>query len=64
MTREALLRTPAPFTPPCAYCDRETAAPVVVGAGDWPNGCRFVRYACPACASEHGAGPSPEDEIT
>ncbi|MFE0422154.1 hypothetical protein [Streptomyces sp. NPDC058953] len=58
MTREALLHTPRPFTPPCAHCGRETAAPVVVGVTGI-----VVRYACPACASEHGAGPSPDDEV-
>ncbi|MEU3598975.1 hypothetical protein ABZ714_09635 [Streptomyces sp. NPDC006798] len=58
MTREALLGAPEPFTPPCAHCGRETAAPVVVGVVE-----RMVTYGCPGCAARYGAGPSPDDEV-
>lgn len=64
MTREALLRdAPDPFTPPCAYCGRPTGAPVIVGVTERASGPPMVQYACPGCAAEHGAGPSPDDVI-
>ncbi|MFE0425214.1 hypothetical protein [Streptomyces sp. NPDC058953] len=64
MIREALLSTPQPFTPPCAYCGRVTGAPVIVGVTERASGGPpMVRYACPGCAAEHGAGPSPDDVL-
>ncbi|AZK94624.1 MULTISPECIES: hypothetical protein [Streptomyces] len=63
MTREALLNTPEPFTPPCVRCGRATAAPVVVGVTERASGPPMVQYACPQDATRYGAGPSPDDEI-
>lgn len=63
MTREALLSTPEPFTPPCACCGSVTGAPVIVGVTERASGPPLVQYACPACAAEHGAGPSPDDVV-
>ncbi|MEU3600682.1 hypothetical protein ABZ714_18480 [Streptomyces sp. NPDC006798] len=63
MTREALLTTPQPFTPPCAYCGHPTGAPVIVGVTERASGPPLVQYACPTCATRHGAGPSPDDDI-
>lgn len=63
MTREALLNTPQPFNPSCAYCGRVTGAPVIVGVAERAGGPPLVQYACPLCATKYGAGPSPDDLI-
>ncbi|MEU2870399.1 hypothetical protein ABZ769_14515 [Streptomyces olivoreticuli] len=45
----------------CCVCERETAAPVIVGYVPSASGPGYSRYACPEHAADFG--PHPDDVI-
>ncbi|MFE0424940.1 hypothetical protein [Streptomyces sp. NPDC058953] len=65
MTRDALTtEAPRPFDAVCVHCGTLTCASVEVGVIERASGTPVVLYACPHCVLHHGAGPTPDEDIT
>ncbi|TGB00575.1 hypothetical protein [Streptomyces sp. MZ04] len=64
MTSEGLTgATPVVTVALCIKCTKNTSAPVAVRWIHSTSGPGATLYACPECAPELGAGPTPDDEI-